>query len=586
MLLALEIHEFAIIERLSVRFGPGLTALTGETGAGKSIIVDALSALLGARMGGDYMRAGARAARVEGLFALPRDPASHERAVELLASHGVEPDDDTLAVAREWLAGGRSLARLGGRVVPLSALQQLGALLVDIHSQSEHVSLLRPGEQLRLLDAYACVGGSLAVYRSALDELYEVQHAVAALSGDERELARRVDLLRFQVNEIDAASLTPGEEDELRRERTLLANAERLAAAADAAYRALHGGERQAGVVDLLGRAAAAARDVASIDGAMAEPLAQLEDIQAQVGEVTRTFRQYRDGVEVSPRRLEQIEERLEAIRMLGRKYGPSVEAVLAYRERSAGELADMDGAEERLAALREQEAALMARAGALAGDLSRQRRAASERLAQAAQRELVDLGLEHAHLAVRVAQRGAADGLPIPEALRPPDAPERWAWDASGCDQVELLFSANPGEPPKPLGRVASGGELARTMLALKTALKAEDPVPTLVFDEIETGVGGRSGQVVGAKLRELAERHQVICITHLPTVAAFADQHHRATKHVVGDRAVARLELLDRRARLDELAAMLGGAGEAARRAADELLEQARGDAERLPR
>lgn len=584
VLLALEIHEFAIIERLSVRFGPGLIVLTGETGAGKSIIVDALSALLGTRIGSDSIRTGAQAARVEGLFALPSEPTARERALELLGRHGVAPEDDTLVVAREWLAGGRSLARLGGRVVPLAALQQLGELLVDIHSQSEHLSLLRPSEQLGLLDAYAGLGDTLSAYRAVLAELRAVQQAIAALTGDERELARRIDLLRFQVSEIDAARLHAGEEDDLRRERTLLGNAERLATAADAAYRALHGGERQAGVVDLLGRAIAAARELAGIDAALAEALAQLEEVETQIDELTRTFRQYRDAIAFNPRRLEQVEERLEAIRTLCRKYGPTVEAVLAYRERAAAELADLDHAEERLAALRQQEAELMARAGSWAGELSHRRRAAAARLAQAVQRELADLGLEHAHLVVRVAQRGAANGLPIPEALRPPDAPDRWAWDASGCDQVEFLFSANPGEPPKPLARIASGGELARTMLALKTALKAEDPVPTLVFDEIETGVGGRSGQVVGAKLRALAERHQVICITHLPTVAAYADAHYRATKHVVGDRAAARLELLDRQARLEELAAMLGGSGDAALRAADELLARAHGEVPRL--
>jgi DNA repair protein RecN (Recombination protein N) len=461
--------------------------------------------------------------------------------------------------------------------VPLTALQQIGELLVDIHSQSEHLSLLRPSAQLLLLDAYAGLQEQVAAYRAALDALRSVQREIAALTGDERELARRVDLLRFQVNEIDAARLTVGEEDELRQERTLLANAERLAMAADTAYRALHGTERQPGAVDALGQAVAAARELASIDAGMAEALGLLEDVEAQVGELIHTFRSYRDAVEFNPQRLEQIEERLEAIRALCRKYGSTVDAVLAYRDRVAAELADLDNAAARLATLRAQEDRLLAQAGELAGALSQRRRAAAARMAEAIERELVALGMEHARFEVRVEQRPAEDGLPIPAALRPSDAPERWAADIRGCDTVEFRFTANPGEAPKPLARIASGGELARTMLALKTALKGEDPVPTLVFDEIETGVGGRSGPIVGAKLRALAERHQVICITHLPTVAAFADEHYRVTKHVQDGRTSAQLELLDRPARRQELAAMLGGSGDAALRAADELLAQA---------
>jgi DNA repair protein RecN (Recombination protein N) len=594
MLEELDIRNVAVAEHVRVRLAPGFNAVTGETGAGKSLIVDALALLLGGRADPDAVRAGADAARVEGVFRL--DGPIDAGLAEALAEAGVEPEDGLLIISREVPRQGRSAARVNGRAVVQSALAALGRRLVDIHGQADQLSILRPAEHLGYLDRFAGLEAQREAFAALAAELRRVRAEIRRLTADERERARRLDRLAYEVQEIADARLRPGEEEELREERRLLASAEDLARLSDAAHAALTGGGRATSAVDALGAAAENLAQLARLDPRMAETAALAEALQAQAYDLARDLRTYRDGVEYNPRRLEQIEERLSLLATLKRKYGATVEEVLAYGESARAELEELGTSEERIAALWDEEAALVARLSAAAETLAVARREAAARLAAAVRREIADLHLAGGRFAVRLERRDDPDGIPVAlprEELigdeadgRAPapargdagDAPLMAAFDRTGVDRAEFYVGLNPGEPLRPLARVASGGETARLMLALKTILGAADAVPTLVFDEVDVGIGGRSGQVVGRKLAALGAHHQVICITHLPQVAAGAARHLAVVKRVEGDRTFTEVRALEGDERRRELAAMLGGATTAHLAAAEEMLASAR--------
>ncbi len=584
MLEEIDIRNFAVAEHVRLRFAPGFNAITGETGAGKSLIIDALALLLGGRADPTVVRAGTDAARVEGVFRVA--PESDEALAELLAEVGIEPEDGLLIISREVPRQGRSVARVNGRAVVQSALAALGRRLVDIHGQEDQLSILRAAEHLGYLDRFAGLGAERATVAALVAELREVRTAIHRLTEDERERARRQERLAYEVQEIDAARLRPGEEEELRAERQLLASAEELARLSDAAHAALTGGSRSASAVDALGLAAEALAQLARIDPRMAETAALAEALQSQVYDLARELRAYREGVEYNPRRLERIEERLALIAALKRKYGATVAEVLAYGERARAELDELAMGEERLEQLREREEALRARLAEAAERLSHARRRAACRLAEAVQAEIAALDLAGGRFAVRMERQedpeGVSVALPLEELVTPGGEPvaaerARVAFDRSGVDRVEFYVSLNPGEPLRPLAKVASGGETARLMLALKTVLGAADSVPTLVFDEVDVGIGGRSGRVVGEKLAALGRHHQVICITHLPQVAALAERHLAVTKRVDGGRTFTEVRALGGEERRRELAAMLGGLTAAHLAAADEMLAAA---------
>jgi DNA repair protein RecN (Recombination protein N) len=569
LLTYLTIRNFAIIDHLDIHLSAGFNALTGETGAGKSIIVDAVGTLVGGRADTTHIRSGADQALIEGAFSLP--PALYKRSIlPLLQEHGLgDGGDDGLILTREINRKGRNVCRVNGRLVTLGVLHQIGQRLIDIHNQGEHLSLLRVRQHVDFLDRYA---GLFALREEVATKVHALQRTRSELSRllkDERELARRMDLLRYQIEEIAAARLQPGEEEDLTHERTLLSNAERLASQTDTLRKTLYESEgEQKSVLDLLGEVSGGLGRLVELDARLQEQQKAVEEITYQLQEVTESLRSYGEEIEYDPRRLRQVEERLDLIYDLKRKYGDSIEEILAFRESAADELDGLSHSEERIEELQRQEKELLAQVGQLAGELSAARQQASQMLAEAIEGELKDLGMEKARFAVSIEQTASDKGVEVEGAT--------YAFDSTGIDQIEFMISPNVGEPLKPLSKIASGGETARLMLALKTVLSAADEVPVLIFDEIDAGLGGRAGTIVGRKLWGLTQGHQVLCVTHLPQIASFGDAHYKVAKGVVKGRTVASLESLDSEKRTEELAQMLGTVSDATHLSAMEMCEQ----------
>ncbi len=569
MLAELSIHNLAIIEALRLQFGPGFSVLTGETGAGKSIIIDGVMLLLGGRASSEMVRTGCDTAAVEGVFALT--PELNATLRPTLEELGLADGADELILRREVGRERRSICRVNGRAVTLAALQEVGRHLIDIHGQGEHLSLMQVRHHVDFLDRYGGLWAQREQVAGLVQAVRAVRAELRALHTDKREMARRADLLTYQLGEIRGARLHTGEEDELKRDRHLLGNAEKRLQLAARAQTLLAGGEeRQRGVLDLLGMAAEQVGDLAKLDDALRAEGEQIESVLYGIEEVARTLRTYRDEIEFDPRRLEVVEERLDLIQGLKRKYGDSIAEVLAYAERAQVELDGLAHSEERGETLLAEEQRLLAEAAQAAGALSQARRQAAARLSATIEAELADLNMERARFAVEIQRQPDAEGVELDG--------QRYRFDATGLDQVEFLIAPNPGEEPKPLAKIASGGETSRLMLAMKVALSHIDPVPTLIFDEIDAGIGGRTGSVVGHKLWTLARDHQVFCVTHLPQIARYGRLHLHVEKQVVDERTLSQVRALGPQERVDELALMLGGAvTEATRRSAEELLSSA---------
>lgn len=588
MLNELRIRDLAIIDRLDLTFAPGFNVLTGETGAGKSIIIDAVNLLLGDRASADVVRAGAERTEVEGVFRL--SPAAVDRLTPVLAEHGLEGEaPDELMLAREVRATGRSIARINGRAVTTGLLGEVGGLLVDVHGQGEHLSLLREREHIGLLDRYAGLHGQATELAELVRRVRGVRRELEGLRQDERERARRIDLLTFQVEEIGAAALRSGEEEELEIERKRLANAEQLAALSNEAVTLLSGGDDSAdgerlGAVDALAAAEQAMMRLARIDPAASRLAEQLGETAAVLTDLAHELAHYHDDIEFNPRRLQQLEDRIYLLHGLQRKYGDTIDEVLAYAGRAAAELDTISHAEERIGALEAEEANLLAELGRRGAVLSAARRAAGERMARAIEVELADLQMARASFAVDVAWVPDLGGAVVSADAASPmgQSAGSYAFDSHGLDTVAFLVSANPGEPLRPLVKVASGGETSRLMLALKTVLGRADETPTLIFDEIDQGIGGRVGGTVGRKLWELTVRngsagqvrHQVLCITHLPQLAAYGDAHFHVSKHVADSRTITDVHVLADDERVTELAQMMGAASEAGRASVAEMM------------
>ena len=553
---------------------------------------------------------------MEGSFQLASSVAA--RLTPLLTEHGLEGDHpDLLVLAREVRANGRSVARINGRGVTTALLGEIGGQLVDVHGQGEHLSLLREREHVGLLDRYAGLGGEVAQVADLARRVRGVRRELEGLRQDERERARRIDLLAYQVEEIRAASLTPDEAEALEAERRRLANAEQLAELSNEALVRLSDGDMLGeetgqgaqGALDALGTAEQALSRLARLDPGAASLVEQMGEIAALLDDLARELARYRDGVEFNPHRLAEVEERVHLIHGLQRKYGEKIADVLAYGERAATELETISHAEERIAGLEVEEAALLAELGKLGAALSAARRAAGERMARAIEAELADLQMAKARFAASISWTQDPSGAVVDTnaAAVVGQTPGRFSFDSHGLDAVAFLVSANPGEPLKPLAKVASGGETSRLMLALKTVLGRADETPTLIFDEIDQGIGGRVGGTVGRKLwgltrgQETGDRsqesgtsfqlpassfqlpvsslgHQVLCITHLPQLAAYGDAHYHVAKHIAGERTVTEVRALTGEDRVTELAQMMGADSAAGRTSVTEMMAEVR--------
>lgn len=574
MLTDMFIKDFALIDSLHLVFGPGFNVLTGETGAGKSIIIDALQLVLGGRVSGEVIRAGAETARVEAVF----DVVGAPEVCAVVAGLGLgDPDEHTLVLTREIGRAGRSVCRVNGRPAVAAALRQIGARLVDLHGQHDAQGLFRPETHRDLLDA---AGGpdvqalkrrvaALAAERARLEA------ERAALLGGERERLRRLDLLRFQVEEIDRAAPRPGEIEELTARRQVLANGEKLAAAAEQAYAVLDEGlPGRPALGDELRRLAAELAGLVQVDARLQPAAELLQSAAVQAAEAARELRLYKDALLYDPAELAAVEDRLDTLRRLARKYGETAEEMLAFRAEAAAEIGRLEEAAVSAAEAEARLEALLPELAAAAVELSARRRAvAVECLEPGVLAHFAELGLEKARFQVSLTRRPAADGLPVDG--------ERVICDAGGIDRVEFLFSANPGEPLQPLAKVASGGEASRLALALKTVLAGADGAPTIVFDEIDAGLGGRAARAVARKLAALAAARQVLCVTHQAVVAAAADIQFVVSKAESAGRTVVTVQQVAGEARAAELARMLAGdgAGAISIEHARELLAASRG-------
>ncbi len=571
MLTELYIRNFAIIDELRLSLTGGFNVLTGETGAGKSIILDAVSLVLGGRADLTVIRAGSGQAFVEATFTL--NQTMQAIAAPLLADEGLDDETgQTLVLARELRQNGRSIARINGRTVSLALLRQIAAPLIDIHGQGEHLSLLKPRSHLPLLDAYAGLVGERTAVAREVSHLHKIQRKLADLRQDERTLAQRQDMLHFQVQEIDAAKLTVGEEDDLREERTRLANVEQITRHTSEALRLLNGVDDESQAIgDMMDQAERALAQLARFDASQTALLEKWQGLAFQLGELATELDDYQQELEFNPNRLNEVEERLELIASLKRKYGPDIAAILALREQAAAELGQIEHSEERAAELEAEKERFLRKIGKLAAALSQKRQAAAQKLSAMVERQMADLRMAGTRFQVDFQTEEATDGVFVGE--------QRLAFDQTGFDRVEFLLSTNPGEPLKPMAKVASGGETARLMLALKTALTAADMTPTLIFDEIDQGIGGRVGDIVGRKLWGLttAANHQVLVVTHLPQLAGYGDAHFRVLKQVHEGRTRTAVNRLEGDGRIEELAAMLGTQGEHARGGAVAILQQA---------
>jgi DNA repair protein RecN (Recombination protein N) len=570
MLTDLKIDNFAIIQTLELQPGAGLVTFTGETGAGKSIILDAIIALLGGKADSTLIRSGAERAILEATFELPK--TSQAELAQILTREDLLDDPHYLTLGREIRREGRSVARVNGRSVSLNLMRELGSFLVDIHGQSEHLSLLNVRQHINLLDRYADSGQALKNYTETYKKITSLRHELDELRRSEQDAARMVDLLNFQIQEIEAAHLRPGEEEELRLERDRLANAENLAALAQQSLQTLEEGDPESpSLSDLFGVVVKSLSSLARIDTSQAELFSQAETTAENLGDIARSLRDYLERIEFNPRRLAQVEERLELIRNLKRKYGGDIKAVMMFGAEAHTKLDKINHADELIEKLEKEEQIQLKEIASRGQKLSALRHIAAESLACGVEKELADLSMEAARFKVEI------HFDPNPKGILLDDA-QTVAFDQTGFDRVEFYIAPNPGEGFKPLVKIASGGETSRLMLALKNVLAHADYVPTLIFDEIDQGIGGRTGAVVGEKLWQLGQRHQVLCVTHLPQLAAFGDSHYRVVKQVANGRTVTQVKRLEGGARTEELAQMLGGIGQAHLEAAREAWDYAR--------
>src|SRR5262249_6372809 len=562
MLSELAVQNLALIEDVRVELQPGFCAWTGETGAGKTLLLEALGLLLGERGSSELIRARADELRIVGRFELARPRL--RTAVEGIL--GTPCADDQVLLSRRLTRAGRSYAYVNDQPVAIATLRLLGRVLVDIHGQRESQSLLEPGYQLLLLDAFGNLEATRQQYRALAARVRDLRRRQAALTAERQQRQRELALVRFERDELDAANLQPGELANLVRERERLANAQALQAFTAAGSARLY--DDDGSMVEQLGKLLREGQGWAELDPALADVIRRLESLLSDAQDLAETMRELTPRWEADPQRREEVEDRIQLLRRLQTKYGRTIDDLIAYRATLDEQETHLQQQETDLTAIQAELAEAFRQLRQAGADLGQQRQRVAKRLATQVQKELADLGMAEARLDTVLEPIALGDDPAVAE------VPE---W---GFDQFELMLAANPGEPARPLRKVASGGELSRTMLALKTVLAKHDPVGTLVFDEIDANVGGRLGDVLGQKLAALGKTHQVICVTHLPQVACYARHHWTIRKQRQGKRTVTHIELLADADRLEELASMLRGEarGETTRQEAAAMLAAAR--------
>ncbi|WP_289136203.1 DNA repair protein RecN [uncultured Brevibacillus sp.] len=550
MLVELSIRNFAIIKEVTVSFQKGLNILTGETGAGKSIIIDALGLLLGGRASADFVRYGESRAEVEGLFELP---AGHP-ALIVCTNVGVQIEQDGMLVVRRDISNqGKSIIRLNGQLVTLAMLRELGPWLVTVHGQHDTHMLMQSDKHINWLDAYgeAALGSAKHEYTQLYTAFRKTKQDLERMARNERELVQRIDLLEYQLNEIESAALTPGEDEKLLAQRKKWMNIEKVYSTMQDAYRSLHGDQKG---MDWLGHAMGDLERIVVYEEQLAPILETVQTAYYQIEDVVHQLRQLSYQMDFEPAQLAEVESRLDQIQFLKRKYGKSVDDILEYAATIQDELDDMHHYEDRLQQIEKRLTELAADLAVEALELSVIRQECAGKLAQEIEQQLKELHMERARFAIDVRQTPDEDGVEI-------DGIKRQV-DANGMDQIEFLISPNPGEPLRPLAKIASGGELSRVMLAIKTILAGTDQVETLIFDEVDTGVSGRAAQAIAEKLARVAGRRQVLCITHLPQVASMADAHFLIKKEMNEFETKTIVSRLSDDDRVTELARMLSGA------------------------
>ena len=553
MLELLHIENIAVIQEADIQFAPGFNALTGETGAGKSIVIDAMGAVLGGRTSRDLIRTGAARAFVSAQFSgVPADLPG-------LQENGIAPDEEgSLLLQRDISADGRNVCRINGRPVSVAQLRAIGSELLNIHGQHDGTQLLDEERHGEYLDRFGRTEGPLSAYRAAYDAMEALRRQMEALRMDEAEKARRMDSLRFQIDELERAQLVPGEEETLLERRSLLRNGEKYLAALAGADCALSGGDEGGGAVSALRDAEEALYGVRTLSEDLENLYERLKAARCEVYDLAESVRDKREEFDFSPGELDDVEARADQLYRLKKKYGATVEDMLAYLDKCRAELDAMETADDTLIRLEGQMKKARAAVDAAGAELTKVRQAAARVLEERIQRELRELDMARVRFAIDFAAKDPS---------------------SDGCDAIRFLMSANAGEDLRPIARIASGGELARIMLALKNVLAEQESVGTLVFDEVDTGVSGRAAQKVAEKLAQVSRHKQVLCVTHLPQLAAMADTHFSVEKGERDGRTYTRVVLLDREARKAELARITGGANvtQALLQSAGELLDAA---------
>lgn len=551
MLLNLSIRDYALIDNLSISFGPGLNILTGETGAGKSIIIDAVNLIIGERASTDFIRTGSESASVEAVFDY-KNPAIED----ILTEYGIDAEDDTLIISREVNKEGRSFARVNGRLVPVGVLKKIGKLLIDIHGQHEHQALLDSKNHLNILDSLG--SKIISDSKEKVSELYkkyrQINSRISTLEKKYLDFSKQQEILKFEIDELDKAQLLPDEDILLEEEKKVIENAEKIFSALEFAYTTLYQNYEIPSINDNLSKVIDSLEDIKGFYKPIENILESLKNILYELEDISFTIRELKDSVDFDAEKLNTINERLELINRLKLKYGKTIPELLDYKANAIAELDNVINTGDEIKELKIEYEQIKKSLAENALELSKKRKVVAEKLEQDILKELSDLGMKNVNFKVHMGLTEDPKGIEIDD--------KKISVSEDGIDNVEFLISTNYGEPLKPLAKIISGGESSRIMLALKSIIAEVDNISCMIFDEIDAGIGGRTAQAVGEKLSKISRTHQILCVTHSPQIASLGDTHFLIKKESTGDTTVTKVYKIDGDKRVDELARMLGGA------------------------